>query len=94
MFSNEILSKIRCACLDCNRLGRGEAGGVELAFRMAQMDLCAVAGSQVVLHVAFFNGAHGGSSGSVAYLKDARLERSLECRRREGENGLLTQAYA
>jgi hypothetical protein len=38
--------------------------------------------------------AHGDSSGSVAYLKDARLERSLECRRREGKNELLFQAYA
>ena len=49
---------------------------------------------QVVLDIALLDEAHVGSSGAVAYLKDARLERSLECRRREGENGLLFQAYA
>jgi hypothetical protein len=48
----------------------------------------------VVLYIAFLDEAHGGSSRSVAYLKDARLERSLECRRREGKNELQFQAYA
>jgi len=49
---------------------------------------------QLVFHGALLDEAHGRSSGSVAYLKDARLERSRECQRREGKNGLLSQAYA
>jgi hypothetical protein len=58
------------------------------------MYLCAEARRQMVLHIALPDLAHGDSSGSVAYLKVARLERSLECRRREGKNELLFQAYA
>jgi hypothetical protein len=58
------------------------------------MYLCVEAGRQMVLHIALPDLAHGDSSGSVAYLKDARLERSLECRRREGENKVLLRAYA
>ena len=49
---------------------------------------------QVVLYIALLDEAHGGSSRSVACLKDARLERSLECWRREETNGLLFQPYA
>lgn len=48
----------------------------------------------MILHIASNDDAHAGSSGSVAEEEDARLERSLECRRREGKNELLLQAYA
>jgi hypothetical protein len=94
MFRNEIRSKIQWICFDYVRFAHGVAGCIGLAYGLAQMYLRAVAGRQVVLYIAFLDEAHGGSSRSVAYLKDARLERSLECRRREGENGLLLQAYA
>jgi hypothetical protein len=48
----------------------------------------------MAFHVVSLDGTHGGSSRSVACLKVARLERSLECWRREGTNALLFQAYA
>ena len=48
----------------------------------------------MVLLVTLADLAHGDSGGRVAFLKGARLERSLECRRREEKNGLLLQAYA
>lgn len=47
-----------------------------------------------MIDIAFEDVAQGGSSRSVAYLKGARLERSRECQRRGGVNGLLLQAYA
>src|SRR5579863_6025037 len=65
-----------------------------MAYRGLQMDLGAVAGREMILHIGFLDEAHGGSNGSVACLNGARLERSLECRRREGKNGLSTPAYA
>ncbi len=94
MFRNEILSKSQWIAFDCSRFGHGVAGCIGLAYRIAQMYLCAEARRQMVLHIALPDLAHGDSSGPVAYLKDARLEPSLECRRREGKNGLLLQAYA
>jgi hypothetical protein len=94
VFGNKILGKSRFCRVDCVRFGRGKTGCIGLALGLAQMDLGAEAGREVILHIALPDEAHGGSGRSVACLKDARLERSLECRRREGENGLLTQAYA
>ena len=94
MFRNEILNKSRWISFDCVRFGHGVAGCIGLAYGLAQIYLCAEARRQMVLHVALLREAHGDSSGLVAYLKDARLERSLECRRREGEDGVLFQAYA
>lgn len=94
VFRNEIFSKTRRCCIDCVRFGRGKTGCIGLALGLAQMDLGAEAGRAVVLHIALPDETHGDSGRPVACLKDARLERSLECRRREGENGLLTQAYA
>src|SRR5208283_5511004 len=94
MFRYEILSKSRWIGFDCVRFGHGVTGCIGLACRVAQMYLCAKARRQMVLHITLPDLAHGDSSGSVAYLKDARLERSLECQRREGRNGLLSQAYA
>ncbi len=41
------------------------------------MDVGAVPRRQVVLYIAFLGEAHGSSSGSVAYLNVARLERTL-----------------
>jgi len=94
MFRNEVLSKVRRTCIDCVLFGHGAASCIGLAYGHAQMYLCAEARRQMVLDIAFVDETHGGSSGSVAYLKDARLKRSLECRRREGKDGLLLQAYA
>ena len=94
MFRNEFLSKTRWICLDCVRFGHGVAGCIGPAHGFAQMYFCEERGMQVVLHIAFLDEAHGGSSRSVACLKVTRLERSLECWRREGENELLFQAYA
>jgi hypothetical protein len=58
------------------------------------MYFCVEARRQVGLLVTLGDLAHGDSGGRVAFLKGARLERSLECRRREEKNGLLLQAYA
>lgn len=41
----------------------------------------------MVIQIAFLEETHDGSSRTVAYLKDGRLERSLYCRRREGGKG-------
>jgi len=84
MFCNKILSKTQWICLNRIRFRIGEAGCIGLALERTKMGLCVVAGRQVVLFVASFDQAHGDSSGSVAYLNVARLERSLECQRREG----------
>ncbi len=91
MFSKEILSKTQWICA---RLGDGVAGCRGRAFGAAQMYLRAETGGRMVLRIVFFDIAHGGSSRPVACLKDARLERNLECRRREGGKELLFQAYA
>jgi hypothetical protein len=48
------------------------------------MSICPKRGRQMVIHIAFLEETHDGSSRTVAYLKDGRLERSLDCRRREG----------
>src|SRR5208337_1824062 len=93
MFRKEILSKTRWICLDCVWFDHGVAGCIRLAYGFAQMYFCEERGMQVVLHIAALDGTHGGSSRSVACLKVARLERSLECWRREGTNELLFQAY-
>jgi len=79
MFRNEILSKIRWICLARVRVGHRVAGCIGLAHERAQMYFCEEGGMEVVLHIASFDGTHDGSSRSVAHLKDARLERSLEC---------------
>jgi hypothetical protein len=51
------------------------------------MNPCKKWGMQVVLDFASVDGAHGGSSGSIAYLKDARLERSLSAEGEKGKTG-------
>ncbi len=94
MFRYEILSKCWRSDFDCVRFGPGVTGCIGLAYWNAQMYSSVEARRQIVLHVTLGCLAHGDSSGSVAFLKDARLERSLECRRREEKNGLLFQAYA
>ena len=77
MLRNEILSKSGWSGLNCVQFGHGEAGRIGLAYGVAQMNLCAKARRKMVLHIALPDLAHGDSSGSVAYLNDARLERSL-----------------
>jgi hypothetical protein len=49
------------------------------------MYLSVVTGGKVIPDIGFFVETHGGSSRSFACLHDARLELSLECRRREGK---------
>jgi hypothetical protein len=93
MFLKEILSKTRWICLDCVWFDYGVAGCIGLAYGFAQMYICEERWMQVVLHFVSIDGTHGGSSRSVACMKVARLERSLECWRREGINELLFQAY-
>ena len=58
------------------------------------MNMILVPGRKVVLHIAFLDDAHGDSSRSLDCLNVARLKRSLECRRREGNNLLLSPSYA
>jgi hypothetical protein len=85
MFRNEIVGKTQWICLNCVRFSYGVAGCIGLAHGRAQMYSCEKGGMQVGPHVASLVGTHDGSSRSVAYLKVARLERRLECGRREGE---------
>lgn len=94
MFGNEILSKTCRIGIARIEFRYGVADGIGLAYGLAQMDLGVGARRRGVLYMALLDEAHGSSSGLVACLKDARLERSLECRRRERKNGLLLQAYA
>src|SRR5208282_3025581 len=93
MFSDEIGREFGLCCIHDVRLSLRKTGCVGLAFARllgrAQMNLREEGGAHVILHVASINDAHAGSSRSVAEEEDARLERSLECRRREGKNGLL-----
>jgi hypothetical protein len=56
------------------------------------MCACAPPSGKIILHIAFFDKGHGKSSGSVACLSGARLERNLECRRREGETLTATSS--
>src|ERR1700728_5279426 len=84
MLNDEIVSKGRGLRLGCLGFNPGKTGCIGLAHWLAQMDLCTEARREVVLDVALPDVAHRGSSRSVACLKDARLERSLECQRREG----------
>ena len=90
MFRNKVRCKTRHIGCVCIALSSGEASGIGLAFGRAQMYLRAEIKRQVILHVASLDEAHGESICSVGWPEDARLERSLECRRREGRNGLLT----
>lgn len=48
----------------------------------------------MILYVTFFYEAHGGSSGSVAYLNVARLERTWKAEGEKREAEVLFQAYA
>src|SRR5580658_9568547 len=95
MFRKEIGRKIRWICLDCVHLrnygtGHGVTGRVGIVYGNAKIRCRPNAGRRMVLHIAF----HGDSSRWVACLNDARLEQTLECRRRDREYKLLLQAYA
>src|SRR6185437_8939497 len=79
MLCSEIPSKTQSICFDRIRFNSGKAGCIWLAFGGDQMNPCMKRGTQVILDIASFNGAHGDSSRSVACLKDTRLERSMEC---------------
>ena len=62
-----------------------DTGCIWLTCRWSQMYLSPIAGRKMIFDVGFVDKTHGSSSRSVAYLHDARLEQSLDCRRREGE---------
>jgi hypothetical protein len=79
MLRDKISREIRF-CIDDVRSAFGDAGCILLG----QMSICPKRGRQMVIHIAFLEETHDGSSRTVAYLKDGRLERSLDCRRREG----------
>jgi hypothetical protein len=85
VFRNKVLGKTRCYCVDCDRFGPGKTGCIGLAFGLAQMDLRAEARRQVVLHIALFDEAHGGSGRSVACLKDARLDEAWNAKGEKGK---------
>ena len=72
----------------------GEAGRIGLAFRLTQMDLCAVVRRQVVLYVAFLDKAHVGSSGSGCVPERCSSGAKPGMPKARRENGLLLQAYA
>ena len=73
-------------------LSAGKISCTRHASRMSLQPQFGAAGSKVTLHVAFLDEDHSNSRGTVASLEGARLERSLDCRRREGES-LLIRAY-
>src|ERR1039458_3253144 len=56
-----------------------------LACGNKRMCACAPPRGKMLLYIALLDEGHGKSSHSVENLSGARLKRSLECRRREGE---------
>jgi hypothetical protein len=94
MFRKEILSKTHCIWFDCARLDHASVRRIGLPYGRVPQHLCAAARRQENVGFAFLDEAHGGSNRSVTYLKDARLERSLRCWRRENEVVPLSQGYA
>ena len=57
-----------------------------LACRLQRMQTRAPLRGKIIVHIAFLDEGHGNSGRSVVCLRDARLERNQECRRREGGN--------
>ena len=83
MFLREVFGK--CQPIDLCFL-RSFPGGVDLAglpSRPAWKLTLAAADRETSLRYFYFEDAHSASSRSVACLNDARLERSLECSRRD-----------
>src|SRR5580698_3655156 len=60
----------------------GVACGIRLAHWPKRKDDFLAPRRKIILYVSFFNKAHSGSSRPVAYLKGARLERSMDGWRR------------
>jgi hypothetical protein len=85
MFSDEVLYKACGIGLKCRGFSGGEARYVELVCSEKGAAGGAAAGGQMVLDITFTERAHASSSRSVECLNGARLELSLECRRRGGE---------
>src|SRR5277367_2515557 len=56
----------------------GGARGIWLAHWRKRKDYSFAPCSKIIIYVSFFNETHGGSSRPVAYLKGARLERSMD----------------
>ena len=63
-----------------------------LAWGREWMQTCAPLGGKILVHIAFLDEGHGNSDRSVACLNGARLKRSSECRRREGETLTITSS--
>lgn len=90
----EIFIKIRLIWLYFARFGHRRTGRSGLVYRRIQMYLRAMTGRKMILYIALIDEAQNSSSRTVACFNVARLERGLECQRREGKYGLLSQAYA
>ena len=84
MFQYEVFDKNQPArqssvLLDLRR--RDSFGSCRSPERMSVL----ATGREMILYIAFFEGAHRSSGRSVEYLNGARLRQSLECGRREEE---------
>ena len=86
----EILSESGRACLNGDLICFGESGGIWLAHRR-DVDMVVMPGRKVILNIAFLYETHGDSDHSFRCLNVARLKRSMECRRREGEIGATSK---
>lgn len=80
MFSGIVIGKCRGIWFHGVRFGHREAGCIWMGYGPAQVYV-----SAVTFFIGLFGDPHRGSSRSVAYLEIARLERSRERWRREGE---------
>lgn len=87
MFRNKIRSKSLRVRIDWVRFCAGKPGCIGLAFGLDQMKFCVERGMQMVFHVASLGRTHGGSSRSVAYLKDARLAQVWSAEGEKGQKG-------
>ena len=91
MFPKEVSGKLGWISRDRSRFRFRKAGGIWLTCGDERMCAGAPPCGKMFLHIAFFDESHGKSSCSVACLNGARLEPSLECRRREGRT--LTTSF-
>ncbi len=90
MVAKKVLGKLRSFRTDPARLRPGEAGCIRLACSLKWMQACSPPRGKIFVHIALLDEGHGTFGRSVASLNGARLERSLECRRREEETPTIT----
>jgi hypothetical protein len=89
MLPEKVLAEFGWICGVCTRL---RCRNSRRAYGGARLYACMPACGKIVRHIAFLYEGHGNSSRSAACLSGTRLERSLECRRREGETLTTTSS--